>query len=277
MFPAAALLIAIPHPMTKAFAGRRPFKLLHADSIEERGDAYILNGAVSLIQGQSRIRADEIIFDKRSRIMTARENVVLEDGTFRLECGAMEYETDADTIMAYDNLKLRYEEGDDTAVELSAFRMILHPRARRIEAREAVVLTRYERGGTSRKKILSRIRCERMKADIPMGTTSFEGHVYLETPSVGACAGRCTILDATGRIILEGAAAAWNYDEKGNPVNRIEGSRIVHIPSQRRTLVMGGVTAELHLDRKTKEKELPLEEDPLEPVLRWMEKNGRAR
>ena len=127
-----------------------------------------------------------------------------------------------------------------------------------ISALEDVVLTQWEL--RPRPELILRIRCRSMDALMEGKRSMFKGNVRVSTPELGATGKRLYFHQVDRKFYVVGDARAWNFDEKGKRTNMIVGNKIVHFLDDRRSVVLGGVTAQVYPDKKTGRRTLQAEE-----------------
>ena len=84
----------------------------------------------------------------------------------------------------------------------------------------------------------------------------------METPEMGARGERVFYHQLERKIYIVGMANAWNFDAKGKPINLITGNKIVHFLDEKRSVVLGGVTATVYPDKVTVRRPLSSEAGP---------------
>lgn len=245
--------------------GGAPFRIVAADTVRQGDPVYELVGGVVLEREGVRLGAQRMVYDRSSGRLEAWGGVEITDPTFALACDHLVLATREDEVVAWGGASLRQREDRGEGAfetELTGVQIRLHPKEKRVQVLEDVVLTRFVVEGAERRSVDLRVRCRSLDALSGARQSTFKGDVVVESPTVGARGDRALFDQASGRFYVMGGARAWNFDEGGRPVNVVAGDKIVYVTGQRRTVVVGNVTADVRPDTRTGTRTIPLKPDP---------------
>jgi len=242
-----------------------PFKVLHADAVSHGTNRQELVGNVIVEREGVRLQAGRMVYDTAAGVLDAWRDVEITDPSFRLTCTRLTFTTKEDEAVAWGDPTLHQREdrdGHHFETTLTGVQIRLFTKDKRVQVLEDVVLTRTKVANDVRVVEL-RVRCRSMDALSGAKRSTFQGGVAVVTPSVGASAERALYDQLADKFYLLGGAKAWNFDASGNKVNVIEGDKIVYFTKQKRTIVIGNVTADVEPDIKTGERAIPLQVSPV--------------
>ena len=242
-----------------------PIEIVHADAGTQGGTRRELVGNVQVRRGGMKLRADRVVYRPREEMLEAWGDVKLQDPVFRLSCRRLTLNGRSNEVVAWGAPVLRQEEldgaGGRTVTTLSGMQVRIFIDERRIQVFDEVELARSKEDG-GKKNVELRVRCKAVEALSGIKRSTFKGGVWLDTPSVGARAQRALYDRMAGRFYLPGGAEAWNYSTSGARTNVIEGDKIIYFIREKRTIVIGNVTADVEPDVKTGPRPLPLHSSP---------------
>ena len=247
--------------------GGEPVRIIDADSMTQGPRYCNLAGNVVVARGQLRLSADRMRYDRQSGALEAWGAVEVFDPAFSLTCSRLTFSTRTDEAVAWGNPTLRQKEeeagGRETfETELTGVQVRVFSRERRVQVLEDVALTRYKVVGGVRVVDL-RVRCRSLEALSMARKSSFKGGVAIETPLVGARGERAVFDQVSGKFYIIGRASAWNFDGSGRKINVVRGDKIVYFTREKRTVVIGNVTADVAPEKRTGERRIPVRVSPV--------------
>jgi lipopolysaccharide export system protein LptA len=125
---------------------------------------------------------------------------------------------------------------------MRAVQLRLFPREGRVEAIEDVEVEQTRRIG-GEPVIEMRVTC-RVAEILARGKRNiFKGDVRVETPDIGAEAGRMLFEQESRRVYLLDGARVWNYDSGGKRLDELQGDKVIYFLDEARTVALGGVRA----------------------------------
>ena len=244
---------------------KAPFKVLHADAVSHGENRQELVGNVIIERDGIRLYAGRMVYTKDEGRLEAWRSVEIRDPSFNLKCSRLTLKTKENEAVAWGNpLLTQREDKSDKRFEttLTGVQVRIFTKEKRVQVLEDVVLTRFEIKGQNRKVEL-RVRCRSMDALTGAKRSTFKGGLSIETPQIGASAERALYDQMANKFYLIGVAKAWNFDSSGRKVNLIEGDKIVYFTKEKRTVVIGNVTADVEPEIKTGERNIPVRLDPV--------------
>ncbi len=262
---ALLLLLLTPFSWAQKKAEKAPFKVLHADAVSHGDNRQELVGNVIIEREGIRLYAGRMVYTKSIGLLEAWRNVEIRDPSFNLKCARLTLKTKENEAVAWGNpLLTQKEKKNDKSNEttLTGVQVRIFSKEKRVQVLEDVVLTRYEIKG-EKKVVELRVRCRSMDALTAAKRSTFKGGITVETPQIGAGAERALYDQLSNKFYLIGAAKAWNFDSSGRKVNLIEGDKIVYFTREKRTVVIGNVTADVEPEIKTGERTIPVRMDPV--------------
>lgn len=230
-----------------------PLQILHADRLPaDRGqDTMVLEGHVRLRKGRTDISGERVTWDRRARTLDIRGGVRVVDETSRLGCDHLLYDLDQEAVTAWGRPKIEQRPPGDVGdtIVLTAVQLRLFPGEGRIEAIEDVLVEQLTRAGAEDRPQLSmRVTC-RVAEILARGKRNvFKGDVVVETPDIGAEAGRMLYEQESRRAYLLDGARVWNYDSGGRKLDELRGDKVIYMLNEGRTIALGGVRASVHPD-----------------------------
>lgn len=239
-----------------------PLQILHADRLPaDRGQqTMVLEGHVRLRKGETDISGERVTWDRSKRTLDVRGGVRVVDATSRLACDHLLYDLDQEAVTAWGRPRIEQRPvGDigDTIV-LTAVQLRLFPSEGRIEAIEDVLVEQLTRASADARQLLTmRVTC-RVAEILARGKRNvFKGDVEVETPDIGAEAGRMLYEQESRRVYLLDGARVWNYDSGGRKLDELRGDKVIHMLNEGRTIALGGVRATVHPDATSGTRVLP--------------------
>lgn len=242
-----------------------PFKVVHADAVSHGSNRQELLGDVIVERDEHELHAGRMVYSSESGLLEAWRNVAIKEEDLELECRRLSFSTRKDEAVAWGDAKLHQKELRGRRrylTTLSGVQIRLFTKEKRVQVLENVLLTRYleEKNG---KSVELRVSCRALDALYSTMKSTFKGNVEVETSTVGARAQRAIFDQRSGKFYLLGNAQAWNFDASGNRINIITGDKIVYFTKEKRTVVIGNVTASVEPELQSTERKLPLSVDTI--------------
>ncbi len=257
----------LPNEKCSAASQDLPIKILSADvmPLKQNAEVFHLSGNVRVKKDDTVLETDRMTYDRRTDTLTAEGTVRLTDPAFQISCRHLLFRVKEDRGTAWGDPKvIQTVIGKDgkkkSWVDLRAAQVKFFSLEKRISAFENVVLAQWEVG--KHPYLSVRIRCRSMDALMENRRSIFKGEVEVETPEMGARGERVFYHQLERKIYIVGSANAWNFDAKGKPINLIAGNKIVHFLDEKRSVVLGGVTATVYPDKVTVRRPLSSEAGP---------------
>lgn len=261
----------LPAQPAPAGGGELPIRILSADvmPLTKGAELFHLSGNVRVKKDETLLETDRMSYDRRTDTLTAEGTVRLVDPSFEISCRHLVFRVREDEGTAWGDprvvQRMQGAEGRKGGwVDLRASQVKFFTLEKRIGAFERVVVEQWD--GGERPALAVRIRCRSMEALMENRRSVFKGGVELETPEMGARGERVFYHQLERKIYVVGNASAWNFDPRGAPINVITGNKIVHFLDEKRSVVLGGVTARVYPDEETARRPLSSESDEAEPA-----------
>ena len=243
-----------------------PIRIVSADRVRQDRDVQELFGSVVLERGELRLSAARMRYSRRDGILEAWDAVEIRDPDFLLECARLSFDIHKEEVVAWGDPRLIQREGTGARsfeTELVGVQVRIFAKERRVQVLERVVLSRFLLDKGERASVELRVRCRVVDALTQARRSVFKGDVSIETPTIGAVGQRALFDQMAGTFYILGGAKAWNHDESGQAINVIRGEKIVYFLDDRRSVVIGGVTADVEPDVRTGSRVIPLRVDPV--------------
>lgn len=249
--PAAARAQGVPAP--------EQLKILHADKLPiDRGqNELVLEGHVRLQKGTTRLSGERVRWLKGARTLEIRGGVRIEDTATTLTCAHLLYDLGEDAVTAWGRPRIEQspQPGRPEQVILTAVQLRLFPKQGRIEAIEDVLVEQVAGEGAD-ERVEMRVSC-RVAEVLARGRRNvFKGDVKVETPDIGAEAGRMLYEQESRRAYLLDGARVWNYDTGGQKLDELRGDKVIYLLDEGRTIALGGVRAAVHTEAKQGQRAL---------------------
>jgi lipopolysaccharide export system protein LptA len=225
-----------------------PIRILHADRLPlDRGQETLeLEGHVRVAKGTTTLSGEHLKWTRSRQLLELRGDVVVQDKDFRLGSEHLLYDLAADAATAWGRPRLAQEAGQGAQeIVMRAVQLRLFPKEGRVEALEDVELEQLARTG-SESTLEMRVTC-RVGEILSRGRRNvFKGDVRVETPDIGATAGRMLYEQESRRVYLLDGARVWNYDSGGKKLDELRGDKVIYFLDEARTISLGGVRASVH-------------------------------
>lgn len=255
-------------PLHGADPAELPIRILSADvmPLTKGAEIFHLSGNVRVRKDDTLLETDRMSYDRRTDTLSAEGTVRLLDPAFEITCRHLLFRVEEDQGTAWGDprvvQKLLAEKGTSKGwVDLRAAQVKFFSLEKRISAFENVVVEQWD--GGEHPTIAVRIRCRSMEALMENRRSVFKGGVEVETPEMGARGERVFYHQLERKIYVVGQASAWNFDGRGQAINVISGNKIVHFLDEKRSVVLGGVTARVFPDKETVRR--PLSSEAVDP------------
>ncbi len=248
----AGSLLAAPPAATPA--PEEPLRILHADRapVDRGQEELVLEGHVRVARGTATLSGEHLVYRRKARILEMRGEVAILDRDSRLRADYLLYDLGEDAATAWGSPRLVQGTGgsESEQVALEAVQLRLFPKEGRVEAIEDVRVEQSRGEGLDR-RLEMRVRC-RVAEILARGKRNvFKGDVRLDTPEVGATSGRMLYEQESRRAYLLDGARVWNYDSQGERLDELSGDKIIHFLDEGRTIALGGVRAQVHPEAST--------------------------
>jgi len=243
-----------------------PIKIVSADTVRQERDAQELLGNVVLDRGGLRLSATRMRYSRKDGVLQAWDNVEIRDPEFVLLCDRLSFDIRNDEVVAWGAPRLIQREEKSARAfetELTGVQVRIFPKERRVQVLEQVVLSRYLLKQGKRNAVELRVRCRSLDLLSAARRSVFKGGVSIETPTIGATGDHALFDQLAGTFYILGRSEAWNYGDSGCRVNVVRGEKIVYFLEERRSVVIGGVTADVEPDVKTSARAIPMRVDPV--------------
>lgn len=223
-----------------------PIRILHADRMPmDRGqDVLVLEGHVRLAKGDTVLSGQHMKWLRSRRTLEISGDVSVQNKTSRLSSEHLLYDLEEDAVTAWGRPRLRQSsnQGLGEDVVMRAVQLRLFPGEGRVEAIEDVEVEQT-RGQGAERAIEMRVTC-RVAEVLARGKRNiFKGDVRVETPDIGAEAGRMLFEQESRRVYLLDGARVWNYDSRGRRLDELQGDKVIYFLDEARTVALGGVRA----------------------------------
>jgi len=212
------------------------------------------HGHVRMERRGNVLQTDHIRYDRTTGELVATGSVVLSDPRYSLACGRLIFYGPQEMALAWESPKITEVVMDADGsikerMEITAFQMTLYSTEQRIEGLERVRIYRQIRRA-GKLELDFKITADSMDANLISRQTVFKGDVKVDNPTYTVQARRLIFDAGADRFICVGCATVVGYSAKGEPISRVEGNKIVHLIRERRSLVMGSVTASLMTEKE---------------------------
>jgi lipopolysaccharide export system protein LptA len=211
----------------------------------DRGqDVMILEGHVRLSKGDTILSGQHMKWLRKQRTLEIRGDVLVKNHTSRLSSEHLLYDLGEDAVTAWGRPRLHQfpPQGGGEEVIMRAVQLRLFPKEGRVEAIEDVEVEQ-SRGLGNERVIEMRVNC-RVAEVLARGKRNiFKGDVRVETPDIGARAGRMLYEQESRRVYLLDGARVWNYDSRGRRLDELQGDKVIYFLDEARTIALGGVRA----------------------------------
>ncbi len=243
------LLLSPAAPAQKAASSEVPIRILHADRLPlDRGQSQmVLEGHVRVARGETKLSGESMKWSKDVNTLEIWGGVRIVDKDFRLASEHLLYDLAEDAVTAWGNPRLEQVSpgGKGESIELTSVQLRLFPKEGRVEAIEDVILEQRVSDGT-KTRVEMRVAC-RVAEVLARGRRNvFKGDVKVETPDIGAEAGRMLYEQESRRVYLLDGARVWNYDSNGSKLDELRGDKVIYLLDEARTIALGGVRASIH-------------------------------
>ncbi|MBI4858879.1 MAG: hypothetical protein HY815_01190 [Candidatus Riflebacteria bacterium] len=216
-------------------------------------DVFEFIGHVRMERRGHVLETDRILYNRKTQELTAIGNVLLSDPRYTLSCGRLVFYGPQEMGVAWESPKIvetvRGPDGEIVdRMEITAFQMTFYSADQRVEGLERVRIYRTVRR-KDKLELDFKITADSMDTNLVTRMSVFKGEVQVDSPTYAVEASRL-IFDATSeRFTCIGNARVVGFDASGDRISSVEGNKIVHLIREKRTLVMGGVTAAVVPDK----------------------------
>jgi len=229
-----------------------PIRILHADRLPlDRGQGVLeLQGHVRVARGDATLSGEYLKWNRDTKILEMRGDVVVQDVGFDLRSDHLLYDLEEDAVTAWGRPRLRQkpEVAGGQEIHMRAVQLRLFPKEGRVEALEDVEIEQLAGQGAAA-VLEMRVTC-RVAEMLSRGRRNiFKGEVRVDTPDIGAVAGRMLYEQESRRVYLLDGARVWNYDSGGRKLDELRGDKVIYFLDEARTISLGGVRAQVHPEK----------------------------
>lgn len=219
------------------------------------GDVAEVVGHVKLQRRGMQLSSDKLRFDRKKGEFIATGNVVVADPHYTLSCGKLTFYGQQEMGVAHESAKiLETRRGADGEIsermEMTAFQITVYSNESRVEGLERVRIYRMVRRD-GKLALDFKVTADSCDSNMVNAESVFKGQVKVESPSYTIECKRLIFDQTADRMTCIGDAKVTGFGPKGEVASKVEGAKIVHLIREKRSIVMGGVSATLIPGRPT--------------------------
>lgn len=219
------------------------------------GDVAEVVGHVKLKRRGMQLSSDKLRFDRKKGEFIATGNVVVANPLYALSCGKLTFYGQQEMGVAHEAAKIietrRGPDGEiSETMEMTAFQITIYSNESRVEGLERVRIYRMVRRD-GKLALDFKVTADSCDSNMVNAESVFKGQVKVESPSYTIECRRLIFDQSADRMTCIGDAKVTGFGPKGEVASKVEGNKIVHLIREKRSIVMGGVSATLVPGRPT--------------------------
>lgn len=213
------------------------------------GDVAEILGHVKLERRGMVLSSDKLRFARKKGEFIATGNVVVADPHYTLSCGRLTFYGSQEMGVAWESPRIletrRSADGEiQERMEMTAFQITIYSNESRVEGLERVRIYRMVRRD-GKMALDFKITADSCDSNMVNQESVFKGQVKVESPAYNIEARRLIFDQSADRFTCIGDAKVTGFGPKGEVTSKVEGNKIVHLIREHRSIIMGGVTANL--------------------------------
>ena len=243
------------------------------------GDVAEIVGHAKLVRRGMVLSSDRLKFHQKKGEFIATGNVVVADPHYTLSCGRLQFYSVQEMGVAWESPKITEEHrGADGEIadrmEMTAFQISIYSTEERVEGLERVRIYRMIRRD-GKLALDFKITADSCDSHMVNHESVFKGQVKVESPTYTIECKRLIFDQTADKMTCIGDAHVIGFGPKGEVTSTVEGNKIVHLVREHRSIVIGGVTANLQPGKPSGARELDAaavkETSPSEEILQLPE------